>query len=247
MVIVSCTTTKNQNIVKIPNCIKIDSNLWLDKSDISNSGYRLYTSWVGNLFGENSTEYRSTIPDTSLMDCFNVSGKVYLDYYVRYSDLPVVGLSLKQAMNYTNWRSDRVCEMVLIQNGHLKPNPDVDSLNYFTIKKYVEQSLDWPTEIQYTEIEFPFYRIPSKGDWVIINKALDDEASDFENKSALDTKASSHIRKELIKEKRNFMRALRKSELDKPQAFESSNCQTRLRNVASLYKIRFKNALPEER
>lgn len=122
-----------------PGTIQIADNLYFDKTEITNISYLEFMHWTKKTYGANSSEYRSILPDTNVWSELNM-GYAYLDtLYLRhaaYHDYPVVGISYDQATAFTNWRSDKVMEYILIINEIIPyiENPSKDSV--FTIERY---------------------------------------------------------------------------------------------------------------
>ena len=78
-------------------------------------------SWTERVFGKTSEEFKSTLPDTSVWKMKNytcLTMSVLENYYLRhpmYRNYPLVGISQKQAIAFSKWRSDRVFEYILIK------------------------------------------------------------------------------------------------------------------------------------
>ncbi len=122
-----------------PNGFKVSDNLFIDKTEISNAYWKEYQYWLKNIFGEDSFEYISSSPDTTLwigetlLDTTLV--KKYHSSYM-YNNFPVVGITQQQALEYSKWRSDRVFEFLLIKSGKIKLSNNQTGDNYFTIERY---------------------------------------------------------------------------------------------------------------
>ncbi|MCW3102708.1 MAG: gliding motility-associated lipoprotein GldJ [Bacteroidetes bacterium] len=139
-----------------PGCIKLGSNRYIDKNEVRNLDYLEFLHWVKKVFGEQSSEYKSIVPDTS---CWKELGPYYnpfSSYYLAhaaYRNAPVVGISYSQAKQFCKWRSDRVMEFILIREKIIEHDPSPNPENYFTIEKYFRG--------QYKNIipahSFPFY------------------------------------------------------------------------------------------
>jgi len=165
----SCATGKkisesNYNIqLSPPGVIQIDSNLYCDQTEVTNLSWREYMFWNERIFGKNSSEYLSTLPDTLVwvanFDCL----ESYVDYYLRhptYNKYPVVGISQKQAMAYSKWRSDRVFENILIQLKKIKWDSLQNRNTYFSTERYYEGSLkniETGKKLKF----YPLYRLPT--------------------------------------------------------------------------------------
>jgi hypothetical protein len=122
-----------------PGTIKIDDNLFLDQTEVTNISYLEFIYWTNMVQG--NPEYKSILPDTSAWKFLTTYKYEYPmpEYYLRhpaYRQRPVVGISYQQATKFCKWRSDRVMEFILIKKGLIphKLNPPKDSA--FTIEKY---------------------------------------------------------------------------------------------------------------
>ena len=107
-----------------------------------------------------------------------------VDYYFRHpswAEYPVVGVSWVQASEYCNWRTDRVNEKILIDEGILEFDPDQQGDNVFTTdaylagqyEGYVKRDLeDLDPNSQGTRkvrpedgILLPRFRLPTEAEW----------------------------------------------------------------------------------
>lgn len=143
--LISCSTTKltsEINIEKLgnpPGTEQITENVYLDKNNISNVSYREFLFWMNKTYGANSQEYNTVVPDTTIFRKLNNNNSVLGDNYFRhlkFKDSPVMGVSINQAKQYSNWRSDRVMEWTLVKYGIIKMNNNAPKDSIFTIDKY---------------------------------------------------------------------------------------------------------------
>ena len=135
------------------------SSFWMDQTEITNLQYREYTDWVKRLFwddGEGMYAYLYThsLPDSTVWRSQMSYNEPMVTQYYRhpaYQDYPVVGVSWQQAVEYCDWRTDRVNERRIIESGALGPPKkawrkwkegyyDVgdDQEGYFTTQKYLK-------------------------------------------------------------------------------------------------------------
>lgn len=164
----ACKTTKLpadltiKNAPTPPGTIKIAENLYFDKTEITNISYMEFMFWTKKVFGTNSKEFMSILPDTNVWSRLNV-GYASLDtFYLRhpaYRDFPVVGISYDQATAFSKWRSDRVMEYLLIKKEIIpyRSNPPKDSV--FTIDKYF-QGQYYGVQPNEHFLIYPYYSLP---------------------------------------------------------------------------------------
>lgn len=144
-IIFSCSTTEKfdesnyQFMITPPDGIKVTDKLFCDQSEMSNVGWREYMFWTARVYGVNSQQFLATFPDTlKWMEkywCLEEYAELYL-LHPAYSNYPVVGVSQKQAIDYSNWRSDRVFEVLLLQLKKIEYDSVQDVSDYFSIERY---------------------------------------------------------------------------------------------------------------
>lgn len=140
-ILAGCAQVKyynNPHVMYTPNGIAVSDSLVCDQTEITNFSWLEYRFWLKKTFGPNSQEYHSSAPDSTLWDtipCQQTYGRLYPTHPV-YREYPAIGISQEQAKRYSQWRSDRVFENVLVKKGLLPAYRKHDSLNYFTIEDY---------------------------------------------------------------------------------------------------------------
>ncbi|MCQ2343033.1 MAG: SUMF1/EgtB/PvdO family nonheme iron enzyme [Paludibacteraceae bacterium] len=110
------------------------SSFYMDKYEVTNLDWREYLQWMDMVFGSSRNENairmcKNALPDTTVWREELAYNEPYLEYYFRhpaYSFYPVVGVSWKQAMIYSKWRTDRVNELALIKCGEIAIPPFAD-------------------------------------------------------------------------------------------------------------------------
>lgn len=106
-----------------PNQQHVQS-FYMDETEVTNLMYLEYLDWIKNVFPPSDENYRR-IYEGALLDTLvwrNRLGynEVMTNNYLRhpaYGDYPVVGVSWIQAVEFSNWRTDRVNELILEQEG----------------------------------------------------------------------------------------------------------------------------------
>ncbi len=159
------------------------TTFYMDETEVANIDYREYTYWVDRIFGESYPEvYRDALPDTLVWLEELAYNEPFVETYFRhpaYDNYPVVGVSWKQANEYCMWRTDRVNEMLLIEEGILNPNPEQKDEDNFVTQSYlvgqyegnVRKNLkDFQTgetrRVRFEDgILLPSYRLPTEAEW----------------------------------------------------------------------------------
>ena len=99
------------------------NSFYMDKYEISNMNWREYEHWVRMMFSQTAPSLISKVlPDTTVWREELAYNEPYLEnYYTHpaYSFYPVVGVSWNQAMDFCQWRTDRVNEKILIDGGYI--------------------------------------------------------------------------------------------------------------------------------
>lgn len=156
----------------LPGCIKVNENLFCDETEIRNIDWREYMFWTETIYGTDSDEYKASVPNLNVWRNLNTEvADTFGVYYFRhdfYSNNPVVGITQEQAKQYSNWRSDRVFEFLLISYGVFDVNiTDNSPEKHFTIKRYFNGKFrDLKPDTNFKR--YPIYSLPSHNDWETI-------------------------------------------------------------------------------
>ena len=125
-------------------------SFYIDETEVTNLMYRHYLHWLRRVMPPDDERYKniynSALPDTLVWRDVLRDNEVYSENYLRhpaYNDYPVVGVSWIQAKFFCEWRTDRVNEKILIDNGIIKNvNGSQDKLIYgennFNTKLYLK-------------------------------------------------------------------------------------------------------------
>jgi len=99
-------------------------SFYMDETEVTNLMYLEYLDWLKKVFPPSDENYRriydGAVPDTLVWRNRLGYNEVMTNNYLRhpaYAEYPVVGVSWIQAVEFSNWRSDRVNEMLLEKEG----------------------------------------------------------------------------------------------------------------------------------
>ena len=106
---------------KAPYGIALNKNkrIFLDKTEVTVFEWFVYYGYIADKFGENSLEAHKALPDTALfrqiydVSLFLLAGSNQKPIlYIRLQDYkrPITCISYQQALDYCQWRADRVNE-----------------------------------------------------------------------------------------------------------------------------------------
>ncbi|WP_094746066.1 gliding motility lipoprotein GldJ [Aequorivita soesokkakensis] len=106
-----------------PNQQHVQS-FYMDETEVTNLMYLEYLDWLKKVFPPSDENYRriyeGAVPDTLVWRNRLGFNEVMTNNYLRhpaYAEYPVVGVSWVQAVEFSNWRTDRVNEMALETAG----------------------------------------------------------------------------------------------------------------------------------
>jgi len=161
------------------------SSFYMDQTEVRNVDYREYLHWLKRIFIDNDDVYKNALPDTLVWRSKLAYNEPYVKYYFRhpaYNNYPVVGVNWLQAKDYCVWRTDRVNEMRLIEEGILEMDPQQTGRENFNTEAYLAgkyegvvkeniPSLSPNSENQTRRVNMsdgiilPRYRLPSEAEW----------------------------------------------------------------------------------
>ncbi len=174
-------------------------SFYMDETEVTNLMYLEYLDWTKKVFPPENENYRriydGASPDTLVWRNRLGFNEVMTNNYLRhpaYANYPVVGVSWIQAVEFSQWRSDRVNELILENEGYTKRGAritDVDAGTTFNTQTYLTTPTDaygGNTEItqggktserlvskdsthlyvQLTDgLLLPDYRLPTEAEW----------------------------------------------------------------------------------
>ncbi len=164
----------------IPRRVTV-SSFYMDETEIRNADYLEYLHWTNRIYGDVLPEkYRNALPDTLVWREPLGYNEPYVENYLRhpgFKDYPVVGVSWVQASEYAKWRTDRVNELILVENGYLEFRTDEEGIdNHFTTDRYLHgediagdiadaiengmRRARWEDGLM-----LPRYRLPTEAEW----------------------------------------------------------------------------------
>ncbi len=175
-------TLENNNVRRTVSV----SSFYMDETEITNRDYREYTYWLKRAYFNDLPEIvAAAYPDETVWRAALGYNEPYVKNYFghrAYDEYPVVGVNWYQAKDFCTWRTDRVNEFLLIQQGALKPNVNQTGEDVFTTETYINaqyQGTLGPNKKAdldpngsgtrpYTKADgifMPDYRLPTEAEW----------------------------------------------------------------------------------
>jgi gliding motility-associated lipoprotein GldJ len=122
-------------------------SFYMDETEVTNSMYLDYLEWLKSVYPPNEQIYKNIYegasPDTLVWRNRLGYNETMTNNYLRhpaYADYPVVGVNWIQAVEFSNWRTQRVNEALLEKNGYLKKDAktlDVSAESNFDTETYL--------------------------------------------------------------------------------------------------------------
>ncbi len=129
-----------------PNQQHVQS-FYMDETEVTNKMYMEYLVWIKSVFSPEEENYKNiydgALPDTLVWRKRLGYNETMTNNYLRhpaYGMYPVVGVNWIQAVEFSKWRTDRVNEKTLEQQGYLKKDAkitDVTADKSFSTETYL--------------------------------------------------------------------------------------------------------------
>ena len=180
-------------------------SFYIDEKEVTNLMYLEYLDWLERVFPKSDNRYRQiyegALPDTLVwrnqLGYFEELTTNYLRHPA-YADYPVVGVNWLQAVQFTEWRTDRYNELILAKEGYISDDARYNNVNAnstFSTEAYLKRpetsyggqldsllgkkgqiKKDTATVNVYAGIETgilqPSYRLPTETEWEYAALAL---------------------------------------------------------------------------
>ena len=108
-------------------------SFYMDATEVTNMMYLEYLDWVKTNFPPSNINYadiyNGALPDTLVWRNRLGNTEDLVENYLRnpaYGQYPVVGVSWVQANEFASWRSDRYNEKILMDEGYLATNREIN-------------------------------------------------------------------------------------------------------------------------
>ena len=121
-------------------------SFYMDEAEVTNLMYLEYLEWTKKVYDPSEKIYegiyQGILPDTLVWRNRLGFNEVMTNNYLRhpaYRNYPVVGVSWIQAVEYSNWRTDRVNEQLLREEGYIAEDADLQASagNTFNTEAYL--------------------------------------------------------------------------------------------------------------
>jgi gliding motility-associated lipoprotein GldJ len=166
-----------------PRRVTIPS-FYMDETEIRNIDYREYLYWLKRIFVEYPEVEKKARPDTLVWRNKLGYNEPYVEYYLRhpaYQNYPVVGVNWLQATDYCAWRTDRVNELIMVEQGFMTMSPtDQSGDNNFNTQAYLAGQYEGSVAELLPDLSpagderkvrmedgilLPIYRLPTEAEW----------------------------------------------------------------------------------
>ncbi|MCM5664354.1 gliding motility lipoprotein GldJ [Galbibacter mesophilus] len=177
-------------------------SFYMDETEVTNKMYMEYLDYLKSVYPPDDPAYaniyKGALPDTLVWRNRLGYNEVMTNNYLRhpaYAEYPVVGVNWVQAVQFSEWRTDRVNELMLEREGYLAKNSKYAVVNGETEGGFsTETYLNSPENIYGGQIDslqgkakrdstnvfakrssgviMPSYRLPTETEWEYAAAAL---------------------------------------------------------------------------
>ena len=159
-------------------------SFYMDETEVRNVDYLEYLFWINRVYVDYPEVYRKALPDTLVWRRPMAYNEPMVENYLRhpaYAEYPVVGVNHIQAQDYCKWRTDRVNEMILVNEGVLELDVNQQNENVFDTEAYLYGQYEGiqgkrPMEdlnpnnesrrVRWDDgLLLPKYRLPTEAEW----------------------------------------------------------------------------------
>ncbi len=178
---------------------------FMDIHEVSIRDWREYTNWLKVVYTKTAPEIvaKAMPREQAFFDDITFKDPFLRNYFSHpsFDNYPVVGISWEQAVDYCNWRTDRVNELVLIQSNII-PSPDFKAIeaaeSYDTIANHLvfntQKFLEEGNYLQnsnnsYSHLDvspgmmLPNFRLPTEEEWEFAVYAINPELEEQKDKT----------------------------------------------------------------